>query len=71
MYDNFEEQNWNIPPQKKKKSWSVGKVVALTLACSLISGAAGAGIAVMWDDWNLPPADGGEENVMICTGSRS
>lgn len=54
MYDNFEEQNWNIPPQKKKKSWSVGRVVALTLACSLISGAAGAGIAVMWDDWNLP-----------------
>ena len=54
MYENFDEQNWNIPPQKKKKGWSAGKVVALTLACSLISGAAGAGVAVMWDDWNLP-----------------
>ena len=63
MYENFEEQNWdttsqqrnwNVPPTPKKKSWSGGKVVALTLVCSLISGAIGAGAAVMWDDWNLP-----------------
>ena len=64
MYENFDEQNWNLPPKKKAKGWSAGKVVALTLACSLISGAAGAGVAVMWDDWNLP------HSTRVLEGSR-
>lgn len=53
MYDNFEEQNWNpsdsqdiwsepVKPKKKKKGWTAGKVIALTLVCSVLSGGIGA-----------------------------
>lgn len=63
MYENNEgqsweptppESNWTVPKKRKKTGWTGGKVVALTLVCSLISGALSAGAAVMWDDWDLP-----------------
>ena len=51
--------NWSgweqpkLPPkkQKKKGSWSAGRVIALTLCASLLSGALGAGGAIAFHLW--------------------
>jgi len=55
MYENYEDQQWEQPggpywtePVKPKKS-GMGKVVALTLVCSLLSGALGAGAVLFWN----------------------
>lgn len=55
MFENSENQNWEnlnpddiwlepeYPSKKKKKGWTTGKVIALTLVCSLLSGGISAG----------------------------
>lgn len=48
-YDNW--SNWeNVPPKKEepKKGWSIGKIIALVLCCSLLSGAIGAAGVMAW-----------------------
>jgi len=54
MYENFDNQNWEEPqwadpPKKKeKRGLSGGRVIALTLACSLVAGGLGASAAMFW-----------------------
>ena len=78
--DNWSNWQQPKPPRKKAKGWSAGRVIALTLCASLISGALGAGGAIafhLWQDNNaisspaLPTADsmtileGIRENAVI------
>ena len=58
------------PPKKQKKrgSWTAGRVVALALCVSLLSGALGAGGAIafhMWQDKNAAPSPALKESNTI------
>ena len=66
---------WDIPqpPKKKKKGWGAGKVIALCVSTSLLSGLMGAGLAIAYhifqaDDTAIVVTD--QENTSILEGIR-
>ena len=62
MYENFDDHHWEdqspqeiwTEPQQskrtKKHGWGAGKVIALTLVCSLLSGGIGAGAMLFFNN---------------------
>ena len=66
---------WDIPqpPRKKKKGWGAGKVIALCVSTSLLSGLMGAGLAIAYhifqaDDTAIVVTD--QENTSMLEGIR-
>ena len=66
---------WDIPqpPRKKKKGWGAGKVIALCVSTSLLSGLMGAGLAIAYhifqsDDTAIVVTD--PENTSMLEGIR-
>ena len=66
---------WDIPqpPKKKKKGWGAGKVIALCVSTSLLSGLMGAGLAIAYhifqsDDTAIVVTD--QENTSMLEGIR-
>ncbi len=66
QYDNW--SGWEQPkpapqPEKKRVGWSSGKVVALTLCCSLIAGLLGAGGAIAYQSMQAQKLPSAQEDV--------
>ena len=67
--------NWNpVPPKKKKsKGWTPGRIIALTLCASLLSGALGAGGAIAYHvltEADTPIAQPTAEQSLMLEGIR-
>lgn len=67
-------------PPKKKKGWTAGKVIALTLCCSLLAGILGAGGAIVYLQYAQPytqiqpetkePSAVEDESIVLFEGQR-
>lgn len=68
-YENQEDFSpWDseyryVPPKKEKKGWTSGKVIALTLSCSLLGGAVGAGGMLLGNHLSGASLMSAQENV--------
>ena len=60
-YSYVPPRQFTPSPEKRKKSWSTGKVIALALCCSLLSGAISAGTVLALK--GQAPVTGGGSNV--------
>ena len=72
--NEFNPDNWSAwehpAPQPKKKEWTGGKIVALTLCCSILAGLIGAGGAVVYQKVNGTPLIQEQQAVHLLEGQR-